>query len=104
MIDLAPEIVWLKLWERLDDATVTELAQPLLAGRRRGVSTPGAQRRALAAFCALFGRLERTVRSDWASPARPEVTVLSNLQNGLGRPIGGSATASCSGTPTSPAC
>jgi taurine dioxygenase len=43
----------------------------------------------LARFCALFGALERTVRSDWASPAVPEVTVLSNLQDGLGRPIGG---------------
>jgi taurine dioxygenase len=29
------------------------------------------------------------VRGDWASPATPEVTVLSNLKDGLGRPIGG---------------
>ena len=43
----------------------------------------------LAAFCALLGPLERTVRSDWASPAVPEVTVLSNLKDGHGRPIGG---------------
>src|SRR6266478_7861308 len=34
-------------------------------------------------------RLERTVRSDWASPTAPEVTVLSNLKDGLGQPIGG---------------
>src|SRR5262249_44618427 len=27
--------------------------------------------------------------SDWASPTTPEVTILSNLQDGLGRPIGG---------------
>jgi taurine dioxygenase len=43
----------------------------------------------LAAFCALLGPLERTVRSDWASPNVAEVTVLSNLKDGLGRPIGG---------------
>jgi alpha-ketoglutarate-dependent taurine dioxygenase len=29
------------------------------------------------------------VRSDWASPTTPEVTVLSGLKDGLGRPIGG---------------
>jgi taurine dioxygenase len=29
------------------------------------------------------------VRSDWASPTTPEVTVLSNLKDGFGRPIGG---------------
>jgi alpha-ketoglutarate-dependent taurine dioxygenase len=43
----------------------------------------------LVAFCALLGLVERTVRSDWASPSVPEVTVLSNLKDGLGRPIGG---------------
>jgi len=43
----------------------------------------------LAGFCALFGPLERTVRSDWASPLVPEVTVLSNLKDGLGRAVGG---------------
>jgi taurine dioxygenase len=86
---LAREVVGLRLWERLDDATVAELralyAQyGVLVFRRQALSEVE-----LVAFCALFGPLERTVRSDWASPAIPEVTVLSNLQDGLGRPIGG---------------
>jgi taurine dioxygenase len=86
---LAREVVGLRLWEPLDDATVAELrilyAQyGVLVFRRQALSEVE-----LAAFCALFGPLERTVRSDWASPATPEVTVLSNLQDGLGRPIGG---------------
>ena len=86
---LAREVVGLRLWERLDEATVAELralyAQyGVLVFRRQALSEAE-----LAAFCALFGPLERTVRSDWASPATPEVTVLSNLKDGLGRPIGG---------------
>jgi taurine dioxygenase len=86
---LTREVVGLKLWERLDDATVAELralyAQyGVLVFRRQALSEIE-----LTAFCALFGPLERTVRSDWASLAVPEVTVLSNLQDGLGRPIGG---------------
>ena len=86
---LAQEVVGLQLWERLADSTVAELralyAQyGVLVFRRQALSELE-----LAAFCALFGPLERTVRSDWASPSTPEVTVLSNLQDGLGRPIGG---------------
>ena len=86
---LAREVVGLRSWERLEEATVAELralyAQfGVLVFRRQALSEAE-----LAAFCALFGPLERTVRSDWASPATPEVTVLSNLKDGLGRPIGG---------------
>ncbi|HEX5452461.1 MAG TPA: TauD/TfdA family dioxygenase [Stellaceae bacterium] len=86
---LAREIVGFRLWERLDDATIAELralyAQyGVLVFRRQALSEAE-----LAAFCALFGPLERTVRSDWASPTTPEVTVLSNLKDGRGRPIGG---------------
>jgi taurine dioxygenase len=86
---LAREIIGLKLWETLDDATVAELralfAQyGVLVFRRQALSEAE-----LAAFCALFGPLERTVRSDWASPTVPEVTLISNLQDGLGRPLGG---------------
>jgi taurine dioxygenase len=86
---LAREVVGLRLWEPLDEATVAELRQlyaqyGVLVFRRQALSEAE-----LAAFCALFGPLERTVRSDWASPALPEVTVLSNLKDGLGRPIGG---------------
>jgi taurine dioxygenase len=86
---LAREVVGLKLWEALDEATVAELrtlyAQyGVLVFRRQALSEAE-----LAGFCALLGPLERTVRSDWASPAVPEVTVLSNLKDGLGRSIGG---------------
>ncbi len=86
---LAREIVGLRLWEPLDAATVAELRElyaryGVLVFRRQALSEPE-----LAAFCALFGPLELTVRGDWASPATPEVTVISNLQDGLGRPIGG---------------
>jgi taurine dioxygenase len=86
---LAREVVGLKLWERLDDATVAELrtlyAQyGVLVFRRQALSEVE-----LAAFCALFGPLERIARSDWASAAIPEVTVVSNLRDGLGRAIGG---------------
>src|SRR5204863_6571349 len=75
--------------EPLDDATVAELRglyahYGVLVFRRQALSEVE-----LAAFCALFGALERTVRSDWASPSVPEVTVLSNLKDGLGRAIGG---------------
>jgi taurine dioxygenase len=86
---LAREVVGLRLWECLDDATVAELralyAQyGVLVFRRQALDEAE-----LAAFCAMFGPLERTVRSDWASPTVPEVTVLSNLKDSLGRAIGG---------------
>ena len=86
---LAREVVGLRLWEELKDATIgllrTLYAQyGVLVFRRQALSESD-----LAAFCALFGPLERTVRSDWASPATPEVTVISNLKDGFGRPIGG---------------
>ena len=86
---LACEIIGLKLWEKLDEAAVAGLRDlyarhGVLVFRRQAL---GEQE--LADFCALLGPLERTVRSDWASPGVPEVTVLSNLKDGLGRPIGG---------------
>ena len=86
---LAREVVGLRLWEALDEATVAELRSlyaqyGVLVFRRQALSEAE-----LARFCALLGPLERTVRSDWASAAVPEVTVLSNLKDGLGRSIGG---------------
>jgi taurine dioxygenase len=86
---LACEVIGLRLWETQDDAVVGELralyAQyGVLVFRRQALNEAE-----LAAFCALFGPLERTVRSDWASPTTPEVTLISNLQDGFGRPIGG---------------
>ncbi|HWB50675.1 MAG TPA: TauD/TfdA family dioxygenase [Stellaceae bacterium] len=86
---LAREVAGLRLWEKPDDATIAELRDlyaryGVLVFRRQALSE-----RELADFCALFGPLERTVRSDWASQSVPEVTVLSNLKDGLGRNIGG---------------
>src|SRR5215470_10769528 len=86
---LACQVEGLCLWDPLDDGTAAELQElwsqwGVLVFRRQALSEAE-----LARFCALFGPLERTVRSDWASPVVPEVTVLSNLQDGLGRPIGG---------------
>jgi len=86
---LAREVVGLRLWEALDEATVAELRSlyaqyGVLVFRRQALSEAE-----LARFCALLGPLERTIRSDWASAAVPEVTVLSNLKDGLGRSIGG---------------
>jgi taurine dioxygenase len=86
---LACEVLGLRLWEPLDPDIAAELRElwsrrGVLVFRRQALSE-----RELADFCALFGPLERTVRSDWASPAVPEVTVLSNLKDGFGRPIGG---------------
>src|SRR5207302_2625114 len=86
---LARQVVGLRAWERLDEETVAELRSlytqyGVLVFRRQALSEAE-----LAAFCALFGLLERTVRSDWASPTTPDVTVLSNLKDGFGHPIGG---------------
>ena len=86
---LACEVLGLKLWEKPSSETATELRAlyaryGVLVFRRQALSEAE-----LAAFCAVLGPLERTVRSDWASPSVPEVTVLSNLQDGLGRAIGG---------------
>ena len=57
---------------------------PVLVFRRQALSE-----HEFADFAALFGPLERTVRTDWASPVRPEVGVISNLKDGQGKPIGG---------------
>ena len=86
---LAREVVGLQLWRGLDEAMIAELrglyAQyGVLVFRRQALNEAE-----LAAFCALFGPLELTVRGDWASPSTPAVTVISNLQDGFGRPIGG---------------
>src|ERR1700743_821641 len=86
---LAREVIGVRVWEPLDEAVIAERRSlysqyGVLVFRRQAVNE-----RELADFCALFGPLERTVRSDWASAAVPEVTVLSNLKDGLGRNIGG---------------
>jgi taurine dioxygenase len=86
---LAVEVVGLQLWDKAEPDTVAALRQlwsdrGVLVFRRQALSEPE-----LVAFCALFGPLERTVRTDWASPAVPEIGVISNLKDGQGRPIGG---------------
>jgi taurine dioxygenase len=85
----AREVVGLRLWEPLDDQTVHRLRElwarhPVLVFRRQALSE-----QELADFSALFGPLERVVRTDWASPAVPEVGLISNLKDGQARPIGG---------------
>jgi len=57
---------------------------PVLVFRRQALSEDE-----LADFSACFGPLERTVRTDWASPVRPEVSLISNLKDAQARPIGG---------------
>jgi len=85
----ALEVVGLRLWEQQDDRIIDELRalwarHPVLVFRRQALSEDE-----LADFSARFGPLERTVRTDWASPARPEVALISNLKDGQARPIGG---------------
>ncbi len=85
----ACEIIGLCLWEAQDDQTIDQLRalwahHPVLVFRRQALSEDE-----LAHFSARFGPLERTVRTDWASPARPEVALISNLKDAQARPIGG---------------
>jgi taurine dioxygenase len=85
----AREIVGLRLWEPLDDATVGRLRElwsrhPVLVLRRQALSEPE-----LASFSTLFGPLERVVRTEWASPVVTEIGLISNLRDGRGKPIGG---------------
>jgi taurine dioxygenase len=85
----ACEVVGLRLWERQDDQAIEELRtlwahHPVLVFRRQALSEDE-----LADFSAHFGPLERTVRTDWASPVRPEVGLISNLKDAQAKPIGG---------------
>jgi taurine dioxygenase len=85
----ACEVVGLRLWEPVYDRSIDELRalwahHPVLVFRRQALSEDE-----LADFSARFGPLERIVRTDWASPVRPEVGVISNLRDGQGKPIGG---------------
>ena len=99
----ARELLGLRLWEPLDDLTADQLRElwarhPVLVVRRQALAE-----RELADFSALFGPLERVVRTEWASPSRPGNR--SHLESrGTGRQIrsAASATASSNGIPTSP--
>src|SRR5437868_12992712 len=85
----ACEIVGLPLWEPLDDRIVDHLRDlwarhPVLVFRRQALAE-----HELADFSALFGPLERVVRTEWASPVVPEIGLISNLKDGQAKPIGG---------------
>ena len=85
----AREVPGLRLWEPLDHRIVEQLRElwarhPVLVVRRQALSE-----RELADFSALFGPLERVVRTEWASPVVPEIGLISNLKDGQGSPIGG---------------
>jgi len=85
----ALEVMGLRLWERQGEQTVAELRalwarHPVLVFRRQALSEDE-----LADFSASFGPLERIVRTEWASPVRPEVGVISNLKDAQAKPIGG---------------
>jgi taurine dioxygenase len=85
----ACEVLGLRLWEPQADHTIDELRDlwarhPVLVFRRQALSEGE-----LADFSACFGTLERTVRTDWASPVRPEVGLISNLKDAQAKPIGG---------------
>jgi alpha-ketoglutarate-dependent taurine dioxygenase len=85
----AHEVVGLRLWEPLDHRIVEDLRDlwahhPVLVFRRQALSE-----RELAEFSAIFGPLERVVRTEWASPVVPEIGLISNLKDGQARPIGG---------------
>jgi len=85
----AREVAGLRLWEPQADAVIEALrAAWLEAGvlvfRRQSLSEAE-----LLAFSARFGTPERVVRSDWASPSCPEISVISNLKDADGRNIGG---------------
>jgi taurine dioxygenase len=85
----ACEVVGLRLWEPVNVQTINELRalwayHGVLVFRRQALCE-----HELADFSALFGPLERIVRTEWASPVRPEVGLISNLKDAQGKPIGG---------------
>ena len=74
------EVLGLRLWEARDNSTIERLRDlwahhPVLLFRRQALSE-----RELADFSAIFGPLERVVRTEWASPAVPEIGLISNLK------------------------
>jgi taurine dioxygenase len=85
----AREITGIRLWEKQDVQTIEKLRalwaeHGILVFRRQSLSEDE-----LANFCAQFGKLEFTVRRDWASAVRPEIGLISNLKSSEGKNIGG---------------
>src|SRR5437899_1928967 len=86
---VACEVIGLRLWEPVSERDIDQLRalwaqHPVLLFRRQALSEDE-----LADFSALLGPLERVVRTEWASPVRPEVGLISNLKDAQARPIGG---------------
>ncbi len=85
----ALEVTGLSLWNMPDKQTIAELEKlfgehGILVFRRQAISEDE-----FADFCELFGRLERTVRTDWASKIRPEIGLITNLKDSEGNALGG---------------
>jgi alpha-ketoglutarate-dependent taurine dioxygenase len=85
----AREILDVQLWKELDlpqvEATRAIWAEcGVIVFRRQALSEDE-----LARFSAQFGRPEHIARTDWASPNRPDITVISNLRDDAGKSIGG---------------
>ena len=83
------EVLGLDVWEppaaeAADALRALWARQGVLLFRRQALGE-----RELADFSALFGRLERVVRTEWASPSVPEIGLISNLRDNQSRPIGG---------------
>ncbi|HLG49167.1 MAG TPA: TauD/TfdA family dioxygenase [Reyranella sp.] len=86
---IAAEVRGLRLWEPLADGDIDRLRtlfaeHSVLVIRRQPLSE-----NEYADFCALFGALEHTVRTDWASRVRPEIGLITNLRGSDGNPLGG---------------
>ena len=86
---IAAEVKGLRLWEPLTAGEAERLRRlfgehGVLVFRRQSLSE-----HEYADFCALFGTLEHTVRTDWASRVRPEIGLITNLKGSNGNPLGG---------------
>lgn len=85
----ALEILGVQLYEHPSPETVAQIRQywtdrGVLVFRRQALAEAE-----LCGFSGCFGQLERVVRTDWASRNAPDVGVISNLKNGVGKLIGG---------------
>ena len=86
---IAAEVKGLRLWEPLTAGEIERLRHlfgehGVLVFRRQPLSE-----HEYADFCGLFGTLEHTVRTDWASRVRPEIGLITNLKGSNGNPLGG---------------
>ncbi|MEJ0071874.1 MAG: TauD/TfdA family dioxygenase [Pseudomonadota bacterium] len=85
----AREIANLSLWDEIDAETARTLSGLLgehgvLVFRRQALSEPE-----LVRVAAMFGKLEPSIRYDWASKYTRDVGYISNMRDPSGKPIGG---------------